>query len=235
MKLPKLDFPTYSTILPVSLKEVKYRPYTVKEEKIILLATVSKDEQQLENAVIQILENCCSVDILKLHPTDVEWLFIKIKIVSVGNETEVDLPVICGDDCPTTLHIKIDLDNEVEVRGTDILENSGYIKKKDGWLVKFTDNIGMILSVHTTRSKNEKDVLWDCFVSMYVGDEVISKDSVTKDEFIEYMDELPRPYADKIDFLFRNQPWLVVPFKGNCKKCGKEHSTEIMGILSFLE
>lgn len=238
MKLPKLDLPMYKTTLPVSGEKAEYRPYTVKEEKIILIAANTKDPKQLEDAAVQILENCCSVDISKLHPTDVEWLFIKLRIASVGVETEVDIPVFkCKDEhCPEFITVKVNLENDIEVRGKELLEGvAGYIRKKDGWLIPFTDNIGMLLNVVTSKTKTEEDAMWDCFVSMYSGESIIDKKDITKEEFIEYIDDLPRPFADKIEYLFTSQPWLALPVRGKCLACGKEHVTTVTGILDFLE
>jgi hypothetical protein len=238
MKLPKLDLPLYKTTLPVRGDQIKYRPYTVKEEKIILIAATTGEAEQLEDAVTQVLENCCSVEVEKLHPTDVEWLFIKNRIVSVGVEATVDIPVFkcTTPECPESITTKVNLENDVVVKGKEILENTeGFVKKKDGWLVMFTEDIGMQFKINTSKSKTEGDVLWDCFVSMYISDQVISKEDITKEEYIAYMDDLPRPYADKIEFLFANQPWLVATVKGKCEHCGKEHSVEVSGILDFLE
>lgn len=238
MKLPKLDLPMYSTVLPVSGQFVKYRPYTVKEEKIVLIAANTKDPKQLEESAVQLLENCCSVDISKLHPTDVEWLFIKLRIASVGLETEVDIPVFkCTDEnCPDHITVKINLESDIEIKGKELIEGvSGYVRKSNGWLIMFTDTIGMLLNVVTSKTKTEEDAMWDCFVSMFSGDEVINKSDITKEEYIEYIDNLPRPFADKIEYLFKNQPWLALPVKGNCVACGKEHATTVTGILDFLE
>ncbi len=238
MKLPKLDMPTYKTTLPVSGIEVKYRPYTVKEEKIILIAANTQDPEQLQNAAIQILENCCSVEVESLHPTDVEWLFIKLRIASVGIEADIDLPVFkCTDEnCPEFISVKVNIEDNLVINGKEVLDNEpGFVRKKDGWVIMFTDQIGIQMNVLTNKSKNEGDVMWDCFVAMFEGDNIITKNDVTKEEFIAYIDDLPRPFADKIEFLFNNQPWISMPVVAECPACGKKHEANISGILDFLE
>lgn len=238
MKLPKLDMPMYSTELPVSGKKVKYRPYTVKEEKIILLAATTNDPVQLKEAAIQVLENCCSVDVTTLHPTDVEWLFIKLRIVSVSIDADIEVPIYkCTDEkCPESISVKVNIEENLVINGKEILDNEpGFTKKKDGWVIMFTDQIGIQMSVLTNKSTDEGEVMWDCFVAMFEGDNIITKNDVTKEEFIAYIDDLPRPFADKIEFLFNNQPWISMPIVAECPACGKKHEVNISGILDFLE
>lgn len=237
MKLPKLELPLFETTLPVSGKVVKYRPYTVKEEKIILLATSTGDTDAIELAATQVLENCCSVEVTKLNPTDVEWLFLKLRTVSVGQETTIDFPVTCTTpECPESIRVKLNLETGLEIRGRELLEGKPeYIRKKDGWMVMFTEDIGIIFDVTTSLNKNEDEVMWQCFKSLFDKETVITKAETTKEDVMEYLNDLPRPFANKIEYLFLNQPWIVAPIKAKCTLCGKVHEVELTGILDFLE
>lgn len=246
MKLPKPDFPKYEAILPISKKAVEYRPYTSKEEKIILMAASTKDDNEIEKAAMQVMENCASVDLLKLHPVDVEFLYLKLYIASVSRTTDVDFPVECGSDpsedaegniieCSGYVDAKVDLEKDVELRGEGILEEAGYTRKgESGWLVPISDEAGIVFNLLSSVKEDQYEVLFDAFQCIYMGEEVTGREDVTLEEFKEWIDDLPRPVADRIDFLFENQPYLVASFKGTCSVCGKEHKREVGGVLDFL-
>jgi len=245
MKLPKLDLPKHSTTLPISGKKVDYRPYTVKEEKIIMLASASNDSDDLERAAMQVVENCASVDLLKLHPVDVEWLYLKLYAASVSKTTEVEFEIDCETQpdededgnlrmCPEAIKVKVDLEKDIELFGVGILEEMGYKRRGDAWVVPITEDSGVVFNLLSTTKKDQYEVLYDAFVCFYVGEEVTNREEVTLEEFRDWIDDLPRPIADQIDALFDYQPELVVNMVGKCPNCGKEHKRTASGVLDFL-
>ena len=129
MTLPKLSTPTYELVVPSTNKKIKYRPFLVKEEKILLLAMETEDESQMANAVKTILSNCIQTPRFKIDNLalfDIEYIFLNIRGKSVG-ET-VDLKITCPDDEVTTVDVQIDLD-EITVEKQE--DHSNIIKMND--------------------------------------------------------------------------------------------------------
>ena len=112
MPLPKISTPTYELVLPSNGKKIKYRPFLVKEEKILIMALESEDMKQITNAVVQILTECIlsrGVKVEKLSTFDIEYLFLNIRAKSVGETVEVN--VTCPDDGDTSVQMDIDIDS----------------------------------------------------------------------------------------------------------------------------
>lgn len=235
MALPILTLPYTKTELPVSKKKVSYRPYNVAEEKILTTAIASDDMETMSDAVAQIIENCTGLDCLQLHPADMEWIFIKLRSASMGNVVIVEMGVECGEECPKKLRTRVNLDTEVFLAGEDQLVEAGFIKKKNGWQVPVTDQIGFVFNVLTSKTDERDDVLFNSLVCVYEGENITERDQTTKAEFMEFFNSVPPFVRDKVDALIVAQPYLAINVKAKCPKCGTEHATELQGILDFFE
>ena len=111
MPLPKINTPTYELTLPSNNKKIKYRPFLVREEKILIMALESEDTSQITSAVVDILNDCIitkGIDVTKLATFDIEYLFLNVRSKSVGETVEIS--VTCPDDNKTTVPMSIDLD-----------------------------------------------------------------------------------------------------------------------------
>ena len=112
MPLPKINTPTYELTLPSTGKKIKYRPFLVREEKILIMALETEDTEQITNAVVDIISGCIltkGVDVTKLATFDIEYLFLNVRSKSVGESVEVN--VICPDDNKTSVQVEIDIDS----------------------------------------------------------------------------------------------------------------------------
>ena len=112
MPLPKINTPTYELVIPSTGKKIKYRPFLVREEKILILALESEDTAQITNAVVEILSECIltkGVDVTKLATFDIEYLFLNVRSKSVGETVEVNLT--CPDDDKTSVEMEINIDS----------------------------------------------------------------------------------------------------------------------------
>ena len=112
MPLPKINTPTYELTLPSTGKRIKYRPFLVREEKILIMALETEDTEQITNAVVDIISGCIltkGVDVTKLATFDIEYLFLNVRSKSVGESVEVN--VICPDDNKTSVQVEIDIDS----------------------------------------------------------------------------------------------------------------------------
>ena len=112
MPLPKINTPTYELTLPSNNKKIKYRPFLVREEKILIMALESEDTSQITSAVVDILNDCIltkGIDVTKLATFDIEYLFLNVRSKSVGETVEVN--IVCPDDEKTSVEVDIDLDS----------------------------------------------------------------------------------------------------------------------------
>ena len=135
MPLPKLNTPTYELTLPSSNRKVKYRPFLVKEEKILLIAMESEDEKEMQNAVKQILKNCIltrGISVDKLAVFDIEYLFLNIRGKSVGEE--IKLNVVCPDDDVTEVEVAVNVE-DVKIQKSD----------KHDPVIQLTDQVGIVM------------------------------------------------------------------------------------------
>lgn len=237
MKLPKLDIPHYKTTLPVCGKEVTYRPYTVKEEEILLMAATSEEgnDEDILMAVIQVIENCCGIEYRKTHPADTEWLFMKLRAASFSNLVNISLITngACGNDtCPESIDTLANLDN-MELFGLDYLTRLGFEKTKDGWKVKITDEVGMIIYPVNEPTDDAILGLYNSIITIWNGEEVTNREDFTLEELREWIGSMPRSVSDRMKLFFGAQPFVYLPIKAKCPSCGKEYNKEITGLIDF--
>lgn len=231
--LPILTLPQYETEIPIAKKKIKYRPYTVAESKILETAIAMEDETQISLAAAQVIQNCCNVSVSTLHPTDVEWLFIKLRAAATGKVVTVSMNVQCGEDCPKQIVTKVDLDTDLAVEGEEDLIEAGFIKKNNGWLIKITEDVGVLFNIRTSKSNDDKVILHDALECVFDGERIITRDEVSPEEFWGFIENSPSNIGVMVRALFHAQPYIVMNVKGKCPKCGKEHKTKVTGILDF--
>ena len=233
MILPRPELPRYKTILPFSKKEIEYRPYTTKEEKILMMAAASENMQDCIEASYQVLELCSNADVRKMAGVDIEWLFFKLRSASVSNICDIIFEVDCDNEaCEKTVKGSINLDN-VEVKNLEAIQDN-YKSTKDGWIIPFTDKIGVILNpVDNVNGHDSDDYVWDCLNCVYKGDEVVYKDELDKDEFIEWINMFTRKEKAKLEEFFNSNPYTYINFKHKCKTCDKEYIVELRNIIDF--
>lgn len=233
--LPRPELPSYETVLPFSKKKIRYRPYTSKEEKILMMAAASGEADDLISAANQILKLCADVEVDTLPPIDVEVLFLKLRSVSVGAAVDLVITTDCeDDDCPTEYKTGLLLDN-VEVKNIAELEKD-FKRNSDGWIIPMRDNIGMVINpVDNYKDTEDEDYLWECFHSAFNGDEVFYKEDVDKSEFIEWLDAFTNKDKSNIEKFFEIQPYTYYKIDHTCKNCGKHYEIEMTGIIDFLE
>lgn len=232
-KLPKLNLPHYKTILPFSGQEVKYRPYTVAEEKILSTAIATEDPKVMEDAGAHIIANCCGVDVETLHPADLEWLFLKLRSAAMGSVVKVSMSINCGESCPTEIKTSFNLETDVILEGEADLIEAGFQKRKDGWVVMFDETIGAVFDIRSVRDADEKKALYSSLVYVFNGDEVTTKEDITAEELYEWVETGPSDIGDKIKVLFAAQPFLMAKVTGRCPACNTVHTTNITGLLDF--
>ncbi len=239
MALPKINTPTYELVIPSTDEKIKYRPFLVKEEKILLLAMESGENNDIVQAVKDIVDECTFnklKDKLGLMPTfDVEYIFLNIRAKSVGEIATLRLR--CPDDYETIAKVDVNL-TEIEVQ-TD----EGHTNK-----IELTDEMGIMMKYPTIDSfavngiteitaSNMLDVISSCIDSIYDkgGEEVFeAKDQTTK-ELIEFIEQLNSKQFGDIQKFFDTMPKLKHTVTVKNPKTKKKGEVTLSGLSDFFE
>jgi hypothetical protein len=241
MPLPKVVTPTYELILPSTKKPVKYRPFLVKEEKILILAMESGDLKEISNAVKTTLKDCIltrGIKIDTLPSFDIEYLFLNIRAKSVGEI--VELIITCPDDNQTQVDVSVNID-EIEVvipeGHTDqiTIDNSITVKMKYPSLQEFIDNNFSFSTQSTSKETINKsfDIVASCIDMVYTKDESWSSGDVTKKEMIEWLETFDSNQFKGIEEFFDTMPKLSHTLVVKNPATGVENEIVLEGLSSF--
>ena len=192
MALPKIGYPTYSITVPSTGKSIKIRPFTVKEEKVLLLATDENEDQAIKDAVCDLLENCIvtrGTKVKDLASFDLEYIYLKIRSVSVGNT--VEFVVTCRDDNETTTNVVIDL-GDVEVQFPEGHNKKIMLDDETGVIMKYPgfDTFINVSILRNISDDEAMDVIADSIDQIFQGDDVYDKSTTTKEELKEFVNDL---------------------------------------------
>jgi len=237
MPLPKIATPTYTLELPSLEKEVNYRPFLVKEEKLLVLALESEDNKQITTAIKTVIKNCISTKGIKVEtlPTfDIEYLFLNIRGKSVGEELEVN--IICPDDEVTEVPITIDLD-EIQVKKSEDHSNRIQIDSKIMMEMKYPSLDQFIKNNFDFKEGNQMDQSFDliasCIDKIYTEDEVWSTADCTKKEVKEFLESMNSSQFKDIEKFFETMPKLQHTIKVTNPKTKVESEVVLEGLASF--
>jgi hypothetical protein len=210
MALPQINTPTYELVVPSTDEKIKYRPFLVKEEKILLIAMEAQEQSGILNAVKDIVKSCTfdKFDVRKAPIFDIEYIFLNIRAKSVGEVSTVNLR--CPDDNETFVQTEIDL-TKVDVQITE-----GHTNK-----IELTDEMGMIMTYPTLDSftdsttvinaSNMLDVIASCVAQIYdkKGEDVYDAKDSTKQEIVDFLESLNSKQFLEIQKFFDTMPKLT--------------------------
>ena len=241
MALPKLNVPVYETVLPSTEKVIKYRPFLVKEEKILLTALEAGDTKALSVAIKQIVNNCVQeeIDVNTLPTFDIEYLFLRLRAKSVGEKVTIGLkPWGCpnneGKLCENSTSVEIDLE-EVKVNKDKASSSKIMLDDKIGIKMKYPD-INAINSINLSGPSTEQaglDIIKDCIDMIFTAEDMWEKNSIMDEELEEFIDSLSSQQFKLIKDFFDNMPVLKHTVKYKCETCGEEKETTLQGLDSF--
>ena len=240
MPLPKIVTPTYELELPSSGKIIKYRPFLVKEEKVLILALESQDAKQITLAIKSVLKDCIPTKGIKVEDLpsfDIEFIFLNVRGKSVGES--IDLVVTCSDDSVTEVPVKIYVD-EVKVQKdpkhtTEIkLDDQITIKMKYPSLDQFIKN-NFDFTTQESVSTIEKsfDIISSCIETVFTSEEAWAATDCTKKELIEFIESMNAEQFKKIEQFFETMPKLSHTFKVVNPKTKVENIVTLEGLTSF--
>lgn len=245
MALPIIPLSRYTTTLPISREQVQYRAFTVKEEKILLLAKETKSPTEMMQSLCQIVDNCTygKIDINALNVADLEYLFLQIRIKSVSDV--VELNYICknkvdGEDCNSPILVELDL---TKIKPEEYDLNSRRIKLTDTIGVQFRlptvdDSINIIMKLGKSETKgkiSDTNFLYSILDFVWDGDEVTSKQDTSEEEFTNFIESLGNSNFKKIEDFVNGLPSLHISVDTKCPKCGKESKIEFESLEDFFQ
>ena len=237
MPLPKIATPTYELELPSTGKTIQYRPFLVKEEKLLVLALESEDTKQITTAIKTVIKACIKTRGVKVEalPTfDIEYLFLNIRGKSVGEDLDVN--VVCPDDKETEVKVNINLDDIKCIKNPDHINK---IKLDDSLMMemKYPSLDEFIKSNFDLEEKNQMDQSFDllarCIDKIYSEEEVWASEDCTKKEMSEFLESMNSSQFKEIETFFETMPKLSHTLKVTNPKTNVESEVVLEGLASF--
>jgi|TARA_R110000822_G_scaffold91700_1_gene211282 hypothetical protein len=237
MPLPKIATPTYELELPSTGESIQFRPFLVKEEKVLVLALESEDTKQITTAIKAVIKSCVQTKGIKVEalPTfDIEFLFLNIRGKSVGEKIEVN--IICPDDETTEVPVSIDLD-EIRVQKND--EHTRQIKIDDTLMMemKYPSLDQFIKNNFDFEDKNAMDQSFDlitsCVDKIYSEDDVWAADDCSKKELKDFLEQMNSSQFKGIETFFETMPKLSHKIKVTNPNTEVESEVVLEGLASF--
>jgi hypothetical protein len=237
MPLPKISTPTYELELPSTEQSIKYRPFLVKEEKLLVIALESEDTKQITNAIKTVIKNCILTKDIKVEnlPTfDIEFLFLNIRGKSVGEQ--VDVNIICPDDNETNVSVSINLD-DIKVLKNEDHTNKIKVDPTIMMEMKYPSLEQFIKNNFDFNNQNAMDQSFDliasCIDKIYTEDEVWSTSDVTKKEVTEFLESMNSSQFKDIEKFFETMPKLSHKIQITNPKTKVESEVVLEGLASF--
>ena len=239
MPLPKISTPLYELQLPSNGKKIKYRPFLVREEKVLILALEGGDSKSITNAVKKILKDCISTRGIKIEelPTfDIEYLFLNIRGKSVGEA--LDLIVTCPDDNQTTVPVKVYID-EIGIETNDqhkkdiVLDSNLTLRMKYPSMTEFITNNFEISGENIDQLDQSFDIITSCIDMVYNADESWAASDCTKKELKEWIQDLNSKQFKELETFFETMPKLSHTLKVTNPKTKVESEITLEGLASF--
>ena len=239
MPLPKINTPTHELVLPSNGKKIKYRPFLVREEKILVMAMESEDMKQITTAIVDILNNCIltrGVKVEKLSTFDIEYLFLNVRSKSVGETVEVN--VTCPDDGETQVQMEIDIDSikvKKDKNHTNIvkLDDNLSMKLKYPSMNEFIENNFDASDTSRSEVSQSLDMITSCIDMIYNEEESWSANDSTKKELSEFIEQLNTKQFKDVEKFFTTMPKLSHTIKVKNPKTNVESTVVLEGLAAF--
>jgi len=228
MGLPKLNTPTYELVLPSTEETIKYRPFLVKEQKLLLLAQESENKKEMLDAISQIIENCTfgKINSKEAYIFDVEYVFLQIRRKSIGDK--ITLNLLCNDDGITRVPTEIDL-NDVKVEIGDNHTNK----------IQLTDDVQLIMTypriytIDSINSDNSYDIVVKCVQQIIEGDKIHEKVDMNDKDLVDFIESMSTDNLNDVLKFFDTMPKIKHEIKVINPNTNVENTINMEGIESF--
>jgi len=237
MTLPKITTPTYELELPSSDEKVKFRPFLVKEEKILLIAMENDKSEEMLSAIKQIIKNCTfdKIDVEKIPLFDLEYIFLQLRAKSIGEISK--FRILCPDDKKTYANVEIDL-TKVVVEVEEGHNNKIIIdEKKQLGLVLSYPSVALFNSINliSTDVKSVFDLIVQCVDHIFEGEKIYPAKDMKAEEITQFLDELPQKSFEKIRKFFETMPRIKHEVEIENPKTKVKSKIVLQGLQDFFE
>ena len=239
MPLPTIETPTYELKLPSSNKKIKYRPFLVKEEKILILALESRDENEITNAVTDVLKKCIltkGIDVDSLPTFDIEYVFLNIRAKSIGEDIKMN--VTCPDDGETKVPVTIYVD-EIKVQKQKdhkidiVLDDKMTLRMKYPSLNQFVDNNFNTSDEPESQVQKTFKVVADCMDTVYTKEDAWDVKDYSPQERLDFVEKLSSKQYKLIEKFFETMPKLSHTIEVINPNTKQKNSVVLEGLADF--
>lgn len=238
MSLPEMATPLFHLTLPSTGEQITYRPFLVKEEKLLLIAKEADDEESVITTVMQILESCTNneVDVTKLASFDIEYLFLNIRAKSVGEEIELKYKHTSnvnkeGNDCAIVTPVQIKID-EIYVKTNEKHESKIMISNTVGVQMRYP-RLQTLSKLMQGTIESTIESIADCIEFLFDEEKIYDKTTTTREEMIQFIETLNQEQLTKINDFFDTMPRLEHEIEYECSGCGQKDKVTLRGLSDF--
>jgi hypothetical protein len=236
MPLPKIEHPIHEVYLKSLDRKIKFRPFLVREEKLLLISKEAEDPNEAKNSIKQILQNCCleELDIDKLPLFDIEMFFVHLRIKSIGESARLSFTcenIVEDVECGNVTDYTLDL-NKISYQTPD--SHNDKIQLGNGVGIKLKYPTMSIVSDDVDSAYNAAlKVITENIEYIYDTDSVYKRSDISEKELIDFLEELTVDQIEEIRTFFRTSPKAVLEDTIKCSKCGFEHKVHAEDLYSF--
>ena len=239
MPLPTIETPTYELKLPSSNKKIKYRPFLVKEEKILILALESKDQNEITNSVTDVLKKCIltrGIDVDSLPTFDIEYLFLNIRAKSIGED--IKMTITCPDDKKTQVPVTVYVDEIKVVKPKDhktdiVLDDKMTLRMKYPSLNQFIESNFDVEDESKTIVDKTFKVVADCMDTVYTEEDAWEAKDYTPDERVKFIEQLNSKQYKEVEKFFASMPKLSHTIEVINPNTKQKNSIVLEGLADF--
>lgn len=229
MALPILETPTYELILPSNNKKIKYRPFLVKEHKVLL--TLSEASEDEVSRMVKELVNACTfgkLQVSKLPHFDIEYIFLHLRAKSISEMVEVIVNCECGNKIETSYNIE-DVKIEKEPGHSNIIHLTGNYSIEMNYPV-FDDVVSVI---STDKTDDIVDLVAHSIKGVYSDNEYFEAQDQTEQELKDFVESFTKSQFEQVEKFFTTSPKVVQTIESDCTECGKHNVTKLTGLQNF--
>jgi hypothetical protein len=229
MSLPILNTPTYELILPSTGKNVTYRPFLVKEHKVLLTMTGADDKEA--SRIIRELVDVCTfnkLNISKLPHFDIEYIFLNLRAKSIGENVEVIVNCDCGNKIETFFNI-----DDLRIEKLPDHTNKILISNNIGIEMSYPVFDDVIDVFSNDKPEDVFDLVINCIRGIYDEENYYSTEDYSREEIVEFVNSLTKQQFEKIETFFTNSPKVVQIIETDCGQCGRHNTSRLEGLANF--
>lgn len=229
MSLPTLNTPTYELILPSSNKKIKYRPFLVKEFKILLTALES-EEDEITRVLLELIDSCTfnKLDLNVLANFDIEYIFINLRAKSIGETTDLVYKCSCEHENKVQLNLL-----DLKVTKPDNFTNRIMVTDDVGVIMRYPKFNEMMDIYSNLNSDKVIELISNCIETIFTQDEMFNTKEYKKEELISFVETFNKSQFEKLESFFVNMPRLIHNMQSICENCGKENDIVLEGLQNF--